>query len=70
MKKTEQIALCCICEKEFPESQGTWSIQYDESGAFFICNECKKDEDRIYDRFSSGELDENNEESDDESDNT
>lgn len=57
-------AQCCICEKEFPESQGSWSIQYDESGAFFICSECAKEERRIYDRFADGEIfeDEDNEE--------
>ena len=73
----EPTAVCCYCDKELPESQGTYSIQYDESGAFFICNECAKHEDAVYARFLSGEPEskrfeeqyEDYEESDNEGDN-
>jgi C4-type Zn-finger protein len=44
----EQTAICCICDKTLPESQGTYSVPYedkDESGAFFICNPCQQMED-------------------------
>jgi hypothetical protein len=63
----EHTALCCICEREFPENKGTFSIPaYRGEGALFVCSECQ-DMSETYDYpidWDEGKEDEDNPQSD------
>lgn len=44
--KTKQRAMCVLCNTEYNEDEGSYSLEYDESGAWFVCNYCAAQEDK------------------------
>ena len=57
--KQDKVIECYACGNECKESKGIWRDAHDECiGAYFICEDCANEEDRIYGRFEEGESDE------------
>jgi hypothetical protein len=40
---TEHTAICAICDTEAKEKDGAYTLEYDDSGAFFVCDHCSEE---------------------------